>query len=101
MKTKSLIMRKLKSALIAKVFFILTFIIGLKGQLYDDKRRLDEICATVHLFIPKQLVRKITKQAVEQEKKRLRHMFVKSEQTTWKMLAKLFCQKCNAIQSRS
>ena len=38
MKTKSLIMRKLKSALIAKVFFILTFIIGLKAHWYDDKK---------------------------------------------------------------
>ena len=50
MKTKSLIMRKLKSALKAKVFFILTFIIGLKGTMI--KRPLGEICATIYLFIP-------------------------------------------------
>ena len=57
MKTKSLIMRKLKSALIAKVFFILTFIIGLKGTMI--KRRLGKICVTIYLVIPKQLDRRL------------------------------------------
>ena len=68
MKTKSLIMRKLKSALIAKVFFILTFIIGLKGTMI--KRRLGKICVTIYLFIPKQLVRKITMQSSLWNRKR-------------------------------